>query len=92
MIYDKNEDPDPNMDPDLLERKPMLDELAEKFAGLCIVGFNRKTGEPFASGTFSDPACGDALSFFHGPLGNWMAEQEEQKENGSEGIPPTRSL
>jgi hypothetical protein len=82
MIYDKNENPDPNMDPDLLERQPMLDNLIEEFDGVWIVGFNRKTGEPFVSGSFADAACGDALSFFHGSLANWMAEQREIEKKG----------
>ena len=78
MIYDKNEDSDPNNCPEMQERHEIINQLMEKLDGVCIVGFNRKTGEPFASSSFLDPACGDALSFFHGQLGNWMAGQEQQ--------------
>ena len=80
MIYDKHEDPDPNLSPDMLERQGIINQLMEKLDGFCIVGFNRKTGEPFASSSFSDPACGDALSFFHEPMMNWMGEQLQKEE------------
>ena len=52
-----------NMDPELLERKPMLDGLTENLDGVWVIGFNRKNGKPFASGHFLDPVCSDALSF-----------------------------
>ena len=80
MIYDKHEDPDPNLSPDMLERQSIINELMEKLDGVCIVGFNGKTGEPFAASSFSDPACGDALSFFHEPMKNWMGEQLQKEE------------
>ena len=80
MIYDKHEDPDPNLSPDMLERQGIINQLMEKLDGFCIVGFNRKTGEPFASSSFSDPPCGDALSFFHEPMKNWMGEQFQKEE------------
>ena len=80
MIYDKHEDPDPNLSPDMLERQGIINQLMEKLDGVCVVGFNRKTGEPFASSSFLDPACGDALSFFHEPMMNWMGEQSNKLE------------
>lgn len=80
MIYDKNEDSDPNNCPEMQERHEIINQLMEKLDGVCIVGFNRKTGEPFASSSFLDPACGDALSFFHEPMMNWMGEQSNKLE------------
>ena len=39
MIYDKNEDPDPNMNPEMLERQSIINQLMERLDGVCIVGF-----------------------------------------------------
>lgn len=74
MVYDKSEDSDPGMDDEFLQRMPMLDELSEVLDGMWVVGFNRKTGNPFASAKFNDLACGDALSFFNESLREWISE------------------
>jgi len=66
-----------NMDPELLARKPMLDALTENLDGVWVIGFNRKTGKPFASGHFLDTPCRDALSFWSQPIEVWMDEQAD---------------
>ena len=80
MLYKKNEGSDSGMCPEIEERKPMLDNLTEVLDGMWVIGFNRKTGKPFASATFKDPVCADALTFFKGPLTSWMDEQSDKFE------------
>ena len=82
MLYKKNEGSDSGMCPEIEERKPMLDNLTEVLDGMWVIGFNRKTGKPFASATFNDHACADALTFFKGPLTSWMDEQSDKFEKG----------
>ena len=66
------------MDDEFLERMPMLDELSEVLDGMWVVGFNRKTGNPFASAKFNDLACGDALSFLTNPFESGLAKTPER--------------
>ena len=57
-----------NMDPELLERKPMLDGLTENLDGSLVIGFNRKNGKPLPLAIFWIPFAAMHYLFGRGQL------------------------
>lgn len=68
----KKEHDDPQ-EPD--EYKQVLDNITQRMDGFWLVGFNRKTGKPFARACSRDIACTDALVPFKPALLAWVKDQ-----------------
>ena len=59
-----------NMDPDLLERKPMLDGLTEIWMEFGQLVLTERTASPLPLAIL-DTVCSDALSFWKSPTNGW---------------------
>lgn len=56
--------------------------LEEYFDGLVIVGYRAGDHQKFAWTSAEDPACRDALQFFHPAVAAWFGLGEDDEEEG----------